>query len=58
MDVSEQTGALLITVLVTSVFLFLVALLRGVFSERQKTGIWIVFAIVFFGICRVLLRGA
>ena len=58
MDISEQTGALLITALVIGVFLFLVSLLRGVFSEKQQTGIWIVFAILFFGICRALLHGA
>ena len=59
MDVPEEpeaaVAALVVFVLVG--FLFLLCLVKGCLSERQQTGVWIAFAVLFFSLCSVVVRG-
>jgi hypothetical protein len=57
MDIPEEPGALLLTILVTGMFLFLRALQKGSLSERQQCAAWVVLTAMFFLTCNVLLRG-
>ncbi len=57
MDVPEEPGAWLAAVLAAAIFLFLIILRKGGLSERQQTGAWIAFTILFFAVCGQLARG-
>ena len=57
MDIPEEPGAVVVSILVIVISLFLLVLQRGSLSERQQTGVWVVFTILFFLICNVLVRG-
>ena len=57
MDIPEEPGAFLVSILVIAMFLFLFALQRWSLSERQQTGVWIVFTIFLFSICSLFFRG-
>jgi hypothetical protein len=58
MDISAELGAALVSVLVIVMCLFLLVLQRGSLSERQQTGVWVVFTILFFSICNLFLHGS
>ena len=59
MDVPEQPGAMLalLAVFVVVGFLFLLALAKGRLSEKQQTVAWVVFTVLFFSVCSVLVGG-
>ncbi len=59
MDVPEQPGAMvaLLAVFVVVGFLFLLGLAKGRLSERQQTAAWVLFTVLFFSLCSVLVRG-
>jgi hypothetical protein len=59
MDVPEQPGAMfaLLAVFVVVGFLFLLGIAKGRLSERQQTVAWVVFTVLFFSVCSVLVRG-
>ena len=59
MDVPEQPGAIfaLLAVFVVVGFLFLLGLAKGRLSERQQTVAWVLFTVLFFSVCSVLVRG-
>ena len=58
MDISPEHGAALVSILVVVMCLFWLALQRWSLSERQQTGIWVVFTILFFSICNLFLHGS
>lgn len=58
MDIPEEPGAVLVSILVISMFLFLLVLQRGSLSERQQTCVWVVFTILFFSICNMFVHGS
>ena len=60
MDVPEQPGAMfaLLAVFVVVGFLFLLGLAKGRLSERQQTVAWVLFTVLFFSVCSVLVRGS
>ncbi|MBS1873052.1 MAG: hypothetical protein JSU00_07545 [Acidobacteria bacterium] len=57
MDVPEEPGAWLAAVLALAIFLLLFILRKGALSERQETGVWIAFTLLFFAVCGGLVRG-
>jgi hypothetical protein len=59
MDVPEQPGAMfaLLAVFVVIGFLFLLGLAKGRLSERQQTVAWVLFTVLFFSVCSMLVRG-
>jgi hypothetical protein len=59
MDVPEQPGAMfaLLAVFVVVGFLFLLGIAKGRLSERQQTVAWVLFTVLFFSVCSVLVRG-
>jgi hypothetical protein len=56
MDIPEEPGAVLASILVVALFLFLLALGRGSLSERKQTGLWIAATLLFFSVCGLLRR--
>ena len=59
MKVPEEPGAAvaLLVVFVIVSFVFLLCLAKGCLSERQQTGVWVIFTVLFFSVCSVLVRG-
>ena len=59
MDVPEQLGAMfaLLAVFVVVGFLFLLGIAKGRLSERQQTVAWVLFTVLFFSVCSMLVRG-
>jgi hypothetical protein len=56
MKIPDEPGAVLIAAFVVLLFLFLFVLQRGALSQRQQTGIWIVFTFLFFAICSAFVH--
>jgi hypothetical protein len=50
----EPVVALMVLVVVG--FLFLLCLSKGSLSEREQTGVWVVFTLLFFSLCSLLVR--
>jgi len=59
MDVPEEPGAMfaLLAVFVVVGFLFLLGIAKGRMSERQQTVAWVLFTVLFFSVCSLLVRG-
>jgi hypothetical protein len=57
MEVLEP-AAILASILAMVSFLFLFTLARGLLSDRQQTGAWIAYSIVFFSVFTLLFRNA
>ena len=57
MDIPEEPGAVLVSILVISMFLFLLVLQRGSLSERQQTCVWVVSQFCF-SICNMFVHGS
>ena len=59
MDVPEEPQAAVAVLAVFAIigFLFLLCLTKGCLSERQQTRVWVGFAVLFFSLCSVLVRG-
>src|SRR5713101_2318806 len=53
---SLDEPVVILTVLVVLSFLFLLCLAKGCLSEREQTGVWVVFAVLFFSLCSLLVR--
>lgn len=47
----------LLAVFVVVGFLFLLGLAKGRLSERQQTVAWVLFTVLFFSVCGMLVRG-
>jgi hypothetical protein len=57
MGIPEEPGAVLVSLLVIVMSLLLISSGRGTLSEKKQTGVWIVFAILFFSVCSLFFRG-
>ena len=60
MNVPEEPGGAAVAALFVFVFigfLFLLCLARGCLSERQQTGNWGLWTVLFFSVCSVMARG-
>ena len=57
MDVPNEPGAVLISILVIIMFLVLLVLQKRTLTERQQTAVWVVFTILFFSICNMFFHG-
>jgi Ca2+/Na+ antiporter len=55
MNVSTES-AVELSVLVVVSFLFLLCLAKGSLSEWQQTRVWVLYAVLFFSLCRLLVR--
>jgi hypothetical protein len=56
MDIPPESGAVLGSILVVVMFAVLLFLQRQSLSNRQQTGIWVVFTILFFSVCSLFFR--
>jgi hypothetical protein len=56
MDIPPEPAAVLGSILVVVMFAVLLFLQRQSLSNRQQTGIWVVFTILFFSVCSLFFR--
>ena len=58
MDIPGESGAVGIAILAILTFLTLFVFEKQALSERQRTGIWLTFTVLFFSICNAFVHSA
>jgi hypothetical protein len=59
MTVSEEPAAVAALAAFAAIgFLLLLCLAKGSLSERQQTGVWVAWTVLFFSVCSVLVRSS
>ena len=59
MDVPEDPAAVAaLAALVVIGFVLLLCLVKGSLSERQQTGVWVAWTVLFFSVCSMLVRSS